>query len=71
MTSARLGPSRAVQLATQTVCNNAVRPNPPVQIGEVISEHIQKTGKPAVRPIAVGKACQPKWLAVTTLLPIA
>ena len=37
---ARLGASRAVQLAKQASCNDAVRPNPPVQIGEVISDHI-------------------------------
>ena len=37
---ARLGERRAVQLAKQASCNDAVRPNPPVQIGEVISDHI-------------------------------
>ena len=37
---ARLGARRAVQLAKQASCNDAVRPNPPVQIGEVISDHI-------------------------------
>ncbi len=33
-------PVGAVQLAKQASCNDAVRPNPPVQIGEVISDHI-------------------------------
>ena len=37
---ARLGARRAVQLAKQATCNDAVRPNPPVQIGEVIPDHI-------------------------------
>ena len=37
---ARLGARRAVQLAKQASCNDAVRPNPPVQIGEVIPDHI-------------------------------
>ena len=37
---ARPGARRAVQLAKQASCNNAVRPNPPVQIGEVITDHI-------------------------------
>jgi len=29
-----------IPLAKQASCNDAVRPNPPVQIGEVISDHI-------------------------------
>ena len=42
---ARLGARRAVQLAKQASCNDAVRPNPPVQIGEVISDHILTTSR--------------------------
>ena len=44
---ARLGARRAVQLAKQASCNDAVRSNPPVQIREVISDHILTWHDPA------------------------
>ena len=37
-----------MQLAKQASCNDAVRPNPPVQIGEVISDHILWPSLPQV-----------------------
>ena len=40
---ARLGARRAVWRAKQATCNDAARPNPPQQIGEVISCHILST----------------------------
>ena len=55
---ARLGARRAVQLAKQASCNDAVRPNPPVQIGEVISDHILS------KNCAVGPARVGHWLRV-------
>ena len=62
---ARLGARRAVWLAKQASCNDAVRPNPPVQIGEVISDHILRHLWAHVVPAhAAGYGLAHPWMGI-------